>query len=74
MKEKNKKIFAVFMLPIVFSNSFPFLKIHLKKKEENPDIVQAQYSDPFRGRNIIMRSIDTTASVVTGFIDDMFRR
>lgn len=36
MKEKNKKIFAVLMLPVIFSNSFPFIKLEQRQQEESP--------------------------------------
>jgi|AntAceMinimDraft_18_1070375.scaffolds.fasta_scaffold22304_2 hypothetical protein len=73
MEEKIKKMFAVFMLPIIFSNSFPFLKIHLKKKEENPDIVQVQRSVNVE-RNGPMSYMTATASTITAFIEDMFKK
>jgi len=72
MKEKIKKLFAVFMLPIVFSNSFPFLKTHLKKKEENPDIVQAQHSVGGE-RNVFISGLTATASTITTSIKSIFK-
>ena len=73
MKKKIKKTFVFLMLPVVFSNSFPFLKLQLKKKEENPDTVQTQYLIGEQ-RNIFISAISSTASTVTGFFRDRLGR
>jgi len=74
MKQKSKKIFAIFMMPIVFSNSFPFLKAHLKKKEENPDIVQSQHSIGGE-RNVFISGLTATFSTsVTASIKNVFKK
>jgi len=76
MKKILKKTIIFLLIPL----TFPFVVINLllkgdhkeRTEKEEPDTIQTQYPDPFQGRNIIVKSINTTASVVTGFIDDVF--
>lgn len=70
MKERIKKTFAFFILPIVFSSSFPFVKLRSKQKEDNPDTIQVQYPIN-QNRNIFISAINNTASRVTNFFKEI---
>lgn len=72
MKKAVGKICGIILLPITivvfFVDSF------LKKDPENnnnPDMINRDYVGPSR-KNIIATSIDTTATAVTSFLDDVF--
>ena len=85
MKEKIKKIFATILLPIVFSNHFPFLTVQTKQKEEKVDIVKDQLApreeNPEKihpeysvgvSRNSFVVGITSTATVISDFIHNIF--
>jgi uncharacterized membrane protein YfhO len=75
MKEKIKKVFIYFIFPIIllvmiFSSIINIFQKEKPRKEElsdakeQPHIAENQYFDPLRGRNLIIKSINTSASVV----------
>jgi hypothetical protein len=84
MKDKILKILTYFIFPfvfliMVFSSVFnifqkeKFQKERSSDAEEQPHIVENRYSDPFQGRNLVVKSITTSASVVSAF-DDFLNR
>jgi len=81
MKEKIKRTLTYFIFPftliaIVIGSVFHVSQKEKPKKEEefniakeSPHIVETQYPDPFRGGNLIFRSINASASAVNAFDD-----
>ncbi len=72
MKKAVGKIFGIILLPITLVVFFVgyFLKKY-PEENNNPDTIQHDYLVPSR-RNLIIKSINTTATAVTSFFDDVF--
>lgn len=70
--------FILFIM-IIFISIFNLFQKEKSKKEEiserkeQPHIIENQYSDPFGGRSLIVKSINTSASAVSTFNDFLDR-
>ena len=81
MKEKIKKIFAIFTLPVLFLTHFPFLAIQTREKgetiikeqseprQENSEMPHIEYPI-YENRDLVVSGIYTSASTVS--IEDYF--
>jgi len=84
MKNRIKKIFVIFFLPITLFNYFLSLTIQAKKEEviinkrsnferENPEIPHIEYHIGM-GWDYLVSGISTTASTISSFTEDTFNR